>query len=130
MKRYFFGLIAILFATGMVAFTKPGLNKKTLATYTFYYIPPGGTDFSQSAVQNKANWISNPGTPPTCNGAAKACQMEVTDTYTELNGSDVRVFKTSGSVVNIVADEGNTANLYVPIVASSTGLQGKTDRPN
>lgn len=129
MKRYFFGLIAILFATGMVAFTKPGLNKKPLATFTFYYIPPGGTDYSQPAVQNKANWISNPSIPPICDGANKACEMEVTDTYTELNGSDVRVFKTSGSVVNIVADEGNTADLYVPIVPSSTGVQSKKDRP-
>lgn len=129
MKRYILSLIAIVFASGMTAFTKTESDVAPDATYTFYYIAPGGTDFSQLAVQNKANWISNPGTLPTCNGANKACRVEVTDTYTDLDGSGVRVFKTSGSVANIVADEGNMANLYVPIVASSTGLQGKTDRP-
>ncbi|MEO6733992.1 MAG: hypothetical protein ABIN01_22410 [Ferruginibacter sp.] len=128
MKRYIFGTIAVIIATASLAFTNKSTTTKPLSSHSFYYMAPGGTDYSQTAVQDKANWISNPGTVPTCSGTAKACRIEVNDSYTELNGSSIRVFKTSGNVAEIVAGEGSVPELNVPLEQSSTGLDGTTDR--
>lgn len=129
MKRYILSIFAVIIAVGMAAFTAPENDNKAVANYSFYYMAPGGTDFSQPAVQNKNNWKSAPSPLPTCTGSNKACRIDIVDTYTELDGTGKRVFKTSGSsIVDIVAEEGSTEELYVPIVASSTGLHSKIDR--
>ncbi|MCW3090005.1 MAG: hypothetical protein JWP81_1074 [Ferruginibacter sp.] len=128
MKRYLFGIIAVIIATASVAFTSSHSVTKPLTSHNFYYVAPSGL-YTELAVENKANWISNPGTIPTCSGSAKACTIAVNDNYTELNGSGVRVFKTSGNIANIVAEEGTSQDLFVPIVLSSTGLDSKADRP-
>jgi hypothetical protein len=75
MKKYLLGILAIALAIGFSAFsTKKSVGK--FNTVLYYHAPSNGTDFSPSSVQNKANWtITSNG--ESCNGANKACQVEV-----------------------------------------------------
>jgi hypothetical protein len=111
MKKYLFGLSAILLAVGAVAFTRPP------ATFTFKY---DLTTYTQAQVQSISNWSLAIG--PGCDGTdRKACQIEVEETYTHLEGS-TRVLNTTGNVISI------TASLYIPdgtyYVSSGIGIVG------
>lgn len=121
MKKYFFGIIAVIIATGSVAFTKvQKANKKDLATYTFRYKPT--SDFTQNSVQTNNNWESG---IAGCGGSLDACTMEVTDTYTHLDGTK-RVLNTTGNVINIVAT--GSGSDFQPNPSASTGVQSATNQ--
>lgn len=127
-KKYGLNLLAVVIALGAVAFKKDKAFNPPPTSHTFYYQAPGTNPYSETNVESKANWISNPGTVPDCDGSAKACQMSVDDTYTEIV-NNVRVFKTSGSVATIDAIVGSGSN-YVPTTAgSSVGITAKADKP-
>jgi hypothetical protein len=126
-RKYGIGLLALVIAVAAVAFTKP--EKKPFTSHTFYYVAPGGTDYSESSVENKVNWTSNLMSPPTCNGSNKACQIDVDDNYTE-TVSGVRVFKTTGVFIAQIAAQPGGGSNYVPIDGSpSVGVTDKADRP-
>jgi hypothetical protein len=121
MKRYLTGIIAIVIATGMAAFTAPA--KKPLSTFTFRYTP---STYSQLQVQDNSNWVSG---ASLCAGSAnKACQMEVTDIYTHLDANNNRVLNTSGNVIVIKAVTGANGSDYVPYPPSSTGISSPVDK--
>lgn len=121
MKRYIFGIIAVVLAIGAVAFTKAEkASKENLATFTFRYKPT--SDFTQNSVQNQNNWES--GTAG-CGGSLDACTMEVTDIYTHLEGTK-RVLNTTGNVINIVAS--GSGSDYKPNPSASTGVQSATNQ--
>ena len=97
MKRYLTGIAAVIIAISAAAFTKPAKN---LNNVTFEYNPPGGTDYSQSSVQNKSNWSLG---DPSCNDdLIKACTLEVSSDNTTAGqtqlGSSVTITATQGSV--------------------------------
>jgi hypothetical protein len=121
MKRYITGIIAVVIAIGMAAFTAPA--KKPLSTFTFRFTP---TNYTQSLVENNDNWVSG---ASLCTGAAnKACQMQVDEAYTHLNGSE-RVLNTSGSVIVIKAKQGANGTDYVSDPSTSTGISSPVDKP-
>lgn len=123
MTRYLSGIVAAVFAIGAVAFTAPK-NNGPLATYTFYYTPT--TNYSQPQVQNNNNWISG---ASLCGGVPdKACQIEVANSYTHLNGS-IRVLNTTGNVPVINAKLGADGTDFVPDPSISTGINSATDKP-
>jgi hypothetical protein len=121
MKRYITGIIAVVIAIGMAAFTVPA--KKPLSTFTFRYTP---ASYSQLQVQDNSNWVSG---ASLCGGPAnKACQMEVTDTYTHLDANNNRVLNTTGNVIVINAKLGKDGSNYVPDPSSSTGISSPVDK--
>ncbi len=123
MKRYITGIAAVVIAVTAVAFTVP-IHTSPKATFTFRYTP--GT-FTQLQVQTNSNWVSG---AAACGGAAnKACQMEVTDSYTHLDANNNRVLNTTGSVVVIKAVPGAAGTNYVPNPPTSTGIPSKIDKP-
>lgn len=125
-KKFLPSLLAVVTAICALAF-KAGDSAPFQDTHTFYYTAPDGS-YAEEDVEDKANWSSNPSATPTCSGSAKACRMQVDDTYTEDVGG-VRVFRTSGSVANINAVVGSGSN-YVPSTSSpSVGIISKADRP-
>lgn len=120
MKRYLTGIIAVVIAIGMAAFTAPA--KKPLSTFTFRYTP---ATYTQLQVQDNSNWVSG---ASLCAGTAnKACEMEVTDTYTHLDGNN-RVLNTTGNVIAIKAKLGDAGTDYIPDPGSSTGILSATDK--
>lgn len=134
MKKYVFGLVAMVMAIGMVAFTEKGKSDKKVklrATTNFYYFPPEENDYSEESVEDKDNWKSIGGDPLDCtNTPEKACLIEVNDDYTELDVNNVRVFRTSVMVANIIAQPGNADPAdHIPDLSLSTGLDGKSDKP-
>jgi hypothetical protein len=101
MKRYLAVIAAVIIAICAVAFTQPA---KHLNMVTFEYNPPGGTDYSQSSVENKSNWTVG---APSCSGDDdKACTLEVLSTETTNNGTQL------GSGVSITASLGGDAGDY------------------
>lgn len=121
MKRYITAIVAVVLAIGMAAFTAP--HNKPLSTFTFYYTP---STFTQTEVQTNSNWISG---SSLCGGTAdKACQMQVTDTYTHLE-NNTRVLNTTGDVIVIKAVPGKDGTDYVPDASSSTGISTPVDKP-
>jgi hypothetical protein len=122
MKRYLTGIIAVVIAIGMAAFTAPA--KKPLSTSTFRYTL--GT-YTQPQVQDNNNWVSG---ASLCGGTAnKACQMEVDDTYTHLDANNKRELNTTGSVIVIKAKFGVAGTDYVPNPSTSTGISSPVDKP-
>ncbi len=121
MKRYVSGIAAIIIAVSMVAFTAP--EKKPLATFTFRYTP---ATYTQPQVQDNSNWVSG---ASLCAGPAnKACQMEVTDTYTHLDANNNRVLNTTGNVIVIKAVLGANGSDCVPDPNTSTGISNPVDK--
>src|SRR5437868_13233677 len=122
MKRYISGIVAVTIALAAVAFTTPK-NTRPLSSFTFHYTP---TSYGQSTVEANGNWVSG---ASLCGGNQnKACQMEVTDTYTHLDGSN-RVLNTTGSVIIIKAVPGAGGTDYVPNPLTSTGIPSATNKP-
>ncbi len=122
MKRYLAGSLAVIFAIAAAAFTVPSKHSPS-AAFTFRYNSPS---YTQPDVQTNNNWISG---SSSCSGAAnKACEMEVLDTYTHLQGS-TRVLNTTGNVIVVKAVLGANHTDYVPNPATSTGIQSATDKP-
>lgn len=122
MKRYITAVLAIIVAVSVVAFTAPK-HKSPLSTITFRYTP--GT-FSQSQVQSNSNWTSG---SSLCGAQQnKACEMDVTDTYTHLDANNNPVLNTTGNVVVIKAKLGAAGTDYVPDPATSTGIPSANDK--
>jgi len=121
MKRYLSGIAATIIAVSLVAFTAP--EKKPLSTFTFRYTP---ATYTQPQVQDNSNWVSG---ASLCAGQAnKACQMEVTDTYTHLDANNNRVLNTTGNVIVIKAVTGVDGSDYVPDPSTSTGIPSALDK--
>ncbi|HET7117096.1 MAG TPA: hypothetical protein VFI29_11425 [Hanamia sp.] len=121
MKRYLSGIAATIIAICLVAFTTP--EKKPLNTFTFRYTP---ATYTQPQVQTNSNWVSG---ASLCAGQAnKACQMEVTDTYTHLDANNNRVLNTTGNVIVIKAVLGVNGSDYVPNPSTSTGIPSAIDK--
>jgi hypothetical protein len=95
MKKYLFGIFAIVLAIGFSAFTP----KKSIGKFstTMYYQP--ASDFSQTAVQNKSNW-STTANSGGCGVDNKACQVVVDDAY--VSGSSFI------STISLVAQVGSS----------------------
>ncbi|HUN01250.1 MAG TPA: hypothetical protein PLS00_00230 [Niabella sp.] len=128
MKRYFFEAVAVILAISAVAFKSSSkVDKKPFAT-TFYYQP---TSYGSTDVATKTNWKSNI-TPPSCGFTQnKACQFDVADSYTHLEGGGVRVLNTipaQGSVLNIQTMLGANGSDYVPDPAT-TGISNINNKP-
>jgi hypothetical protein len=72
-------IAAFVFTVGTTAFTKVS---NPPATFMFAYQPTN--DFSQSQVEDIANWAIG---SPSCSGVNKACEIEVdqADTHVEQN---------------------------------------------
>ena len=120
MNRYLTAMAAVIIAIGMAAFTAP--PKKSATTFTFRYTP---TTYTQPQVETNSSWVSG---AALCGGTAnKACQMEVDEAYTHLDGS-TRVLNTSGSVIVIKAKKGANQTDYVPDPSSSTGISSPIDK--
>ena len=80
MKKYFFGLSAIVLAIAFSAFTKPVI-KGNAKTFEFGFAP------TQTNVQNLAKWAV--AAPATCqSGTVKACGIVVDEVYYHQDGSD------------------------------------------
>ena len=126
MKRYIAAGLAIILAFMAAAFTKPA--GKPFATFTFHYTP---TSYGMTTVQTNSNWMSGAGTG--CGtDQNKACQMEVTDTYTHADGLGNRLLNdanSGGSVISIIAKKGANNSDYVPNPAASTGVPSAIDKP-
>ena len=94
-KKYGTGLLAIIIAIGAFAFTNP-VNKK-LGTKLFRYAAPAGS-YSQSNVQNKANWVLVTGSANCpADFDERACEMDVDDAQLNPDNSLKSTFSISAS---------------------------------
>ncbi|MDN3654061.1 hypothetical protein QWZ08_00400 [Ferruginibacter paludis] len=80
MKRYFFGLLAIVAAIGAAAFTTPKVATNKLADSYFefdyaHYSP------TVANVEDESKWINVTDLGTCNNSAVKACRIEVASTY-------------------------------------------------
>lgn len=122
MKRYYFGIIAVIVAVSAVAFKSPRLIKHDFANITFYYT---GSTYTSTEVVKKGNWSSTI-TPPTCVGAQnKACKLVISDTETTLDGSGNRILKND---IQAMAGAGGGPSGFVPST-STPGFVSKNDKP-
>jgi len=120
MKKYLFGIIAIVFAVAAAAFTP--VSKKLTASFAFHYV---SSFYDQSSVQSNSNWAyGNVPCPPNAN---RACEIIVTENYTHLAGA-TRVLNSSGIVLVIRAVPGVNRSFYVPVVGASIGIVSKSDK--
>jgi len=120
MKKYLFGIMAVVFAVAAVAFTKA--PKAPTATFPFKYVP---VTYALLDVQTNSNWTSGTVSCPV--PLNKACLIQVTDIYTHLVGT-TRVLNTTGNVLIIKAVHGANGIDFVPDVPTSTGIASKADK--
>lgn len=87
MKKYFYGIFALLLAVGFSSF-----EKATTSTRIAYEL----TTFASGDVQTLANWSEGDISCPT--GDVKACEFVVPDQYIDGSGNLINVtIVTSGS---------------------------------
>jgi len=85
MKKYFFGILAIVLAISFSAFTNP--SKKTSTNFLFEYTPPSTGDYSQGSVSDPDNWNLLFGAD--CSGAEEiSCVIEVEPQFTHVEGEE------------------------------------------
>ena len=124
MKKYLSGIIAVIIAVGAFAFTAPIKAVKKATTVTFHYTP---STFLKPQVESNANWTNGPGSG--CSAGAKACQIEVLESYTHRDANNNPVLNdagSGGSIMSIVAS-GSGSN-YAPNLGSSTGIDSELNR--
>ena len=86
MKNYFFGILAFVLAIGFAAFTTASKNRPG-GTKLFKYNPPGTDPYSLTNVKNLTLWSFIPEPEDCPSGEIKACQIEVSDMYVNLNNT-------------------------------------------
>lgn len=123
MKRYIIGILAVMIGAAAAGFTEHKTTGPT-ATFTFRYTQ---LSYTQALVQTNSNWVA--GSSACASAANKACQMEVTDTYTHLDANNNRVLNTTGNVIVIKAVKGASGTDFVPNPPTSTGIPSKVDKP-
>jgi hypothetical protein len=117
MKRYIFGIAAVIIALGAVAFTKP---KKPVDMYVFQF--DGTQAYTVSNVQNISNtyWKYQGKNLDLCTDInQKACRVEVTSSYvndpsnpTALNGVTINAALYSPSNTAYVTSISGTSSQY------------------
>ena len=83
-KKYSIGLIAVIFAVAMAAFTTP--KKTNLAgTHVFEFTPPAMNGYSVQNVEATSNWeyVGEYPSETLCTGSNKACRILVSDGYVD-----------------------------------------------
>lgn len=117
MKRYIFGIAAVIIALGAVAFTNP---KKPVDMYVFQF--DGTQAYTVSNVQNISNtyWKYQGKNLSLCsNTDEKACRVEVTSTYvnnpsnpTALSGVTITGTLNTPTNTAYVSDISGTSSQY------------------
>ena len=123
MKRMIFGFVAVVVAAFAVAFTTPAASSK-VTDFTFYYVPPTSNDFSQSSVQNEANWKVAPSPVPSCTGLNKACSIVVDQANTTGSGAS-RVLD-----FQLIAMQGDrhVSTEYIPDAGATLEIKSSINR--
>lgn len=82
-KKYIVGLLTVIFAVAMAAFTVPK-NTHFAATHVFEFVPPMD-GYTVGNVQALGNWeyVGEYPSQPLCSGSNKACRVKVTDAYVD-----------------------------------------------
>ena len=125
MKRYIFSLLAAIVALGAISFTKPSVKLSPSTSYTFYYVAPGGTSYTQANVEVESNWKTAPSPIPSCLGTNKACSIVVDAANTSGTGSA----RTLTFNLHAKAGAGGGANGYVPDLTMTTEIISNVNRP-
>ena len=113
-KKYGTGLLAIIIAASLAAFTTPS-SKHLSGTHVFEF--NSALSYSVANVTNQANWdyVGEISQEPMCQGSNKACRIAVTDAYVD-NPSDPAAL--SGVTISAVLTSGT---------AKITGITDPTD---
>lgn len=106
------GLVLAVAASGFREETKTDPD-----LYSFEFLAPGGTDFSDDAVMDVSNWHFTSNDDP-CNGLVKACKITVTGGYK--TGSNPATYALSSSI-NIQAAENGSGVARVTAIADQNG---------
>ena len=78
MKKYLFGLFAVIFAIALVSFTQP-TNKEVVNGKTTYSYKFTGTAKTEIQLEDPANWST---TISGCSGSTLPCRVDVEDQAT------------------------------------------------
>ena len=123
MRRYISGIIAIVIATGAVAFTKHE-NKVRPYSSSFYFT---GNPLTPGDVADESQWSLTPPAGTECGGTQnKACMIVVDDDQTEV--VDGKTVLKSSLNITAVAGAGGTGSGYVPQFPH-TGISARDSRP-
>jgi hypothetical protein len=108
-KKYGIGVIAVIIAIGMAAFTTPRSTNLS-ATHVFEFTPPAMGGYSVTNVEASGNWeyVGEYPSEQLCSGSSKACRVKVTDSYVD-NPSDPQAL----SGVSISATLSSSGNAIV-----------------
>jgi hypothetical protein len=129
MKKYLFGMLAIVFAVGLVSFTTP--QKAVFTEYFFAYNGPG--TFTEAQVEDPTGWIlasgiGDTGLPPACSGSnVKACRIKVDESVTFVDAFGVRKlrFGSDPNKADIVAAAHASGTYYVTLAADVLQVNNK-----
>lgn len=120
-RKYFSGLLAAFLAVAMVAFTPSEKEPALQSTSTFYFVPPGGSDFTEDAVEDIDNWTTAPSSTPSCSGANKACRIVVSNSNIDENGK-------LNFELNAMQGENQVEEEYVPDQLNTPEIISQVDR--
>jgi hypothetical protein len=109
MRKYLFGIIALVLASGLVAFTRP--SKSTKAGTTLYYFAISVEPTTETITEDRSNWeYLGTSDPEMCNGGnTKACLIGVDESSTTL----VNGVRALSSDVQLEAVEGDGNGVIV-----------------
>jgi hypothetical protein len=125
MKRYFSGITVAIVAIAAAAFTTQP-KEVDQDSDTFFY--NSGT-YTEPQVETNANWQYG---GDDCGGTAnKACQMQVSRTYTHpvSGGRALNTTASGGPILAISATLGANSVDYVPDPATTTGISSPVNKP-
>lgn len=100
--------VALVIATS--AFKEAPKDKSGDPLYTFQYNAPATNPYSETNVENKANWSYNAGTPSCDDNDQRACSFEVSSNSVDVPTMGNPTLKSSFS---ITAEEYDASDYYV-----------------
>ncbi|AYD49068.1 hypothetical protein D6B99_16455 [Arachidicoccus soli] len=102
--------VGVVLALATSAFNKVPKNKSGDTLYTFQYNAPVTNPYSQTNVENKANWSYTAGTPSCDDNDQQACSFEVSSNSVDIPTMGDPTLKSSFS---ITAQEYDPSDYYV-----------------
>jgi|GEM_PF-1258127 len=123
-KKYGTGILAVIIAVAMAAFTSP---KKTHLAGTHVFEFDGTTGYTVSHVENTSNtywkYVGEISQKPLCQGLNKACRVAVTNSYVDNPSNPTQL-----SGITISASLGGTGDAKVTSITDPSD-NGYSNQP-
>lgn len=129
MKKYLFGLMALMIAVGLTAFSRHQSSKEKKGFTTMYFIYDLNTvPGSDAAYETPGNWTYSATLPPSCGTSGNAT------CYTTIDSDELEEFEDEGDdpedhfAAYLAAQDGSPGTTYASAIEAVNDLRGNNKK--